>query len=73
MSMIALVNIVSRFMRDDFGRLAPVTYGLSAVRKRQLQNEERQQATISPMLMVGLIAALYVAIRIGVTYAAVKF
>lgn len=65
MPMSVFTNTLQRFLRDRHARLAtvPLQHGM-------LRHDTRdEKASVSPLLLTGLIAALYVAVRIGVTYA----
>jgi hypothetical protein len=73
MPMMIFTNTVSRFLRDRSARLAmaPSRQGRERTRHRGgdwLDDEGRREAGLPPLLLAGLIAAVYVAARIGLSY-----
>jgi hypothetical protein len=69
MSMTVFTNSFTRFLRDRSARLATLPLHTQQA-KQWLAREQRDEARASSLLIVGLIAALYVAARIGLTYVA---
>ncbi len=74
MSMIVFLNTATRFLRDQHGKLAVAAqHGHGQNRHRGAiddwrDDEERHETGVSPLLFTGLVAALYVATRIGLSY-----
>ncbi len=75
MPMMIFTNTVTRFLRDRSARLAmaPARQGRERTRQRGdindwLDDEGRRQAGLPPLLLAGLIAAVYIAARIGLSY-----
>jgi hypothetical protein len=77
MSMMILQETAQRFLRDRSARLSPVLVhqernGRAARAKLMEMQEDEERARIGgrELLLVGLVAALYVAARIALTWAA---
>ena len=68
MSTIAFINNFSRFLRDQPGRLAAVPLRQDQAWKAHRDKEKRQDEAADRLRLIGFIAAIYVAIRIGLTY-----
>jgi hypothetical protein len=65
MSMIAFINTVLRFVRDQSARLAPVPIRHDRTWKKRRAEQERHDASLGLVLLV---AAIYVVVRIGLSY-----
>lgn len=71
MSKIVFTNTVKRFLRDKNARLAAVPVEQNRRRSRDIFEREEQKSDAAALLFTGLTAAVYVALRIGLTYAAI--
>ncbi len=69
-SMIVYANTMQRFLRDQNARLAMVPQQHGTRRQAIRDEAARQETAVAPLLLTGLIATIYVGLRIGLTYAA---
>jgi len=63
--MSVITNSIQHILRDQTPRLAPIP-----LQRQARRQNGRQESSAAPLLLTGLAAALYVGLRIGLTYAA---
>jgi hypothetical protein len=74
MTVIDFVNSLGLYVGDEGGRFAPVPLRNDWSDRKAREDiydshgGEEQQIAATPLLLIGLVAGLYIAVRIGVTY-----